>query len=300
MPLTTPLPEPRSTFILNGDLRLHVSAWGDPGAPPLLLLHGMRDQARSWDWIATAFLDRFHVLAPELRGHGNSGWASSEAYTLAAFVIDLAYVVRALALPRLFLVGHSLGGHIALRYAAAYPEQIRALCAIEAVELPIVRDLRHQPKPYQTRLREWIEAEVARRGRALPTYASPAEAELRLQRAQPSLETETIAHLCRHALVRDVAGRWRWKYDPAARYRPPEDAGGRDLDDMLAAIACPTMLAYGDASWVPLPPSERLARIRDHHLELFPGASHWLHHQSRSAFVAALDQFLLAQDQSDA
>lgn len=292
MPPTNLPPEPRSTFVLNGALRLHVSMWGDPDAPPLLLLHGMRDQARSWDWTAAAFLQDHLVIAPDLRGHGDSGWASPEAYSLAAFVLDLACVVNALAPSPLALVGHSLGGHLALRFAATYPEQVRALYAIEAIELPIVRDQRRQPRTHPTRLSEWIEAEGIRRGRAPRTYASPEEAELHLRRAQPTLDADTISHLCRHALVGDIAGRWRWKYDPAARARPPDDAGGENLDETLAAIACPTMLAYGGESWIPLPPPERLALIRKHRLELFPGASHWLHHQSRGAFLSTLSRFL--------
>jgi pimeloyl-ACP methyl ester carboxylesterase len=284
--------EPRSTTIHDLGLPLNVHLWGRPDAPPLLLLHGMRDQSRSWDPIAAALLDRYHVITPDLRGHGASGWASPEAYTLAAFVLDLALIVRALDLPPASLIGHSLGGAIALRYAAAFPHQVRALCAIEAVELPIVRDHRHDPKPFPTRMRAWIDAEAQRRGRPRRRYESPADAEIHLRRAQAGLDADTAATLCRHALVQSDDGSWCWKYDPAARHRPPDDPGGEDLDEMLAAIACPTMLAYGAASWIPLPPAERLARIKDVRVEHFPDSSHWLHLQARPAFLATLTRFL--------
>jgi pimeloyl-ACP methyl ester carboxylesterase len=107
-----------------------------------------------------------------------------------------------------------------------------------------------------------------------------------------SLPDETIAHLARHAVIVDSGGNWRWKYDNTARLRAPEDAEARDLDQMLDAIACPVMLAYGTDSWVPLPPPERLARIRQLSLVQFPGESHWLHHTARGEFTCALSQFL--------
>jgi pimeloyl-ACP methyl ester carboxylesterase len=74
--------------------------------------------------------------------------------------------------------------------------------------------------------------------------------------------------------------------------RAPDDADGGDIDQMLAAICCPVMLAYGTDSWVTMPPPERMARIRRLSLITFPNASHWLHHTSRDAYIIALSDFL--------
>ena len=79
--------------------------------------------------------------------------------------------------------------------------------------------------------------------------------------------------------------------------RPPEDAHGIDLDEMLDAISCPVLLAYGEDSWIAPPPPERLARLRRHRLVTYPRASHWLHHQARDPFFADLVQFLNAPGQ---
>ena len=287
-----PGPPKRSDFVDVDGRRLHVARWGDPRQPPIILLHGMRDHARSWDWIASALEDRYHVIAPDLRGHGDSEWADAASYTLAAFVLDLADVVAALGLERFALVGHSLGGVIAVRYAATFPEQVRVLCGIESIELPIVRDQMAEPKTYPVRLRHWVDAERARRRRQVRTYATVEEAVQRMRDGQPTLDDATIRHLTEHALDRDADGGWHWKYDNAARLRPPDDASGHDLDAALTAISCPTLLFYGDASWIPVPSKERLDRIPNCGIRIFAGASHWLHHEQREAFLADLTPFL--------
>lgn len=271
---------------------MHYVLHGDPTAPPLLLVHGMRDHARSWDWVAQTLADRFHVIAPDLRGHGDSFRAEPNGYAMSAFVLDLADLVDALALERFDLVGHSLGGAIALRYVGAFPDRVRTLCVIEGIELPIVRDERANPKSFPERLRGWIESESERRKRTARGYATRADAERRMAQEQPGFDAATIAHLVEHGLVLGSDGAWRWKYDNAARLRAPDDADGRDLDQTLAAIRCPTLLAYGLDSWIPLPPAGRLALLHDHRVATFPNAGHWLHHQARDAFLAKLTAFL--------
>lgn len=283
---------PESVFIDAGGVRLHVSAWGDPSKPVLFLQHGMRDHSRSWDWIAREFADKYRIYAPDLRGHGDSGWASSGGYALPNYVLDLEDIASALGADRFALVGHSFGGAIALRYTAAFPDRVIGYAGIECVELPNMRDYRAEPKSYPDRLRLWIDQERQRRTRQPRHYASLGEAEARMRTENSALPNETIAHLARHAVIVDASGNWRWKFDNTARLRAPEDAEARDLDQMLAAIACPVLLAYGAASWVPLPPPERLALIGLLSLIQFPGESHWLHHTARADFTSALSHFL--------
>lgn len=284
--------EPRSVFVDTHRSRRHLVEWGEPGAPVLLLLHGMRDHARSWDWTAARFAASHHVLAPDLRGHGDSDWSQDEAYDLADYVIDLADIVDALELSAFNLVGHSLGGHIALRYAATFPEKLRALAVIEGIELPIIRDQRKQALGHPQRLRQWIDQQRDRRNRRARYFATLAEAQARMAEQNPDIEADTIAHLTLHAVIAEAGKGLRWKYDNACRFRAPEDAHGLCLDEILEAIACPIWLAYGEASWIPLPPPERLARLKRRRITMFSGASHWLHHQAREPFLGALADFL--------
>lgn len=288
--------EPRSLFVDLAGSRRHVVEWGEPGRPIVILQHGMRDHARSWDWVARSLAADHHVLAPDLRGHGDSDWSPDGAYALSDFVCDLAEVLQALDVAGFDLVGHSLGGHIALRLAATFPEMIRSLCVIEGIELPIVRDQRQDPVPYPQRLRSWIEARRDAQGRSPRFYLSLDSAEARMAAQHPAIDPATIAHLTTHGLIAEAGKGLRWKYDDACRLRAPDDAHGLDLDDVLEAIACPSLLAYGQASWIPLPPATRLERLRDHSLVTFPGASHWLHHQARDPFIGALKSFLARLD----
>ena len=113
-----------------------------------------------------------------------------------------------------------------------------------------------------------------------------------MAQAHPNFDGDTVKHLVAQDLKALPGGRWQWKHDNATRLRAPEDAEGRDLDQMLAAITCPTLLAYGDASWITLPPQDRLDLIRNYRLNLFPGVGHWLHHEARSDFLTSLAKFL--------
>lgn len=267
--------------------------WGERGAPVLVLQHGMRDHGRSWDWIAERFASDHHVLVPELRGHGDSDWSTEGAYALSDFVADLAGVVDALDVDVFDLVGHSLGGHISLRYAATFPERVRTLTVIEAIELPIVRDQRREPIAYPQRLRHWIEARGKKRDRPSRYYATVEAAQARMATQNPAIDDRTIAHLTRWGLIAETGKGLRWKFDDACRLRAPDDAHGLDLDEVLDAIACPTLLAYGDASFIPLPATYRMDLLKDCRLVTFPGAGHWLHHQAREPFLRALQNLLV-------
>jgi len=126
-------PGPTSRIYFSQRLRLHYVDWGNHSAPPLLLLHGGRDHCRNWDWIAADLRRDWHVIAPDLRGHGDSGWASDGTYTIAGYVYDLAQLIHQQQLAPVTIVAHSLGGHIALRFAGIYPDAVRKLVAIEGL-----------------------------------------------------------------------------------------------------------------------------------------------------------------------
>ena len=127
---------PTSRVYFSQRLRLHYVDWGNPSAPPLLLLHGGRDHCRNWDWVATALRDEYHVIAPDLRGHGNSAWSASGHYTMASYIYDLAQLVHQQELAPVAIVAHSLGGNIATRYAGVYPDAVRRLVVIEGIGPP--------------------------------------------------------------------------------------------------------------------------------------------------------------------
>lgn len=284
--------EPRRETVRDASPRLNVTTWGNPAARPVMLVHGMWDHSRSWDAVARELARHFHVIAPDLRGHGDSEWAGADGYVLGAFVRDLADVMEAFSLNWFALVGHSLGGVLALRLAAAYPDRVAALVGIECVTLPVQRDEMAMPRPYPSRLREWIELRRHRDARAPRCFSSPDEAEARLQAKHPYLAAEIVAHLVRFGLRPGTAGGWHWKWDPHVRGRPPEDQRGADLREVLAAIACPTLLVYGDGMQRPPPGPDLLGLMREVELHIVPEGSHSLHLQLHEHFMQLLTPFL--------
>lgn len=116
------------------DHRLAYRSYGDPQGEPIVLIHAFASQSGSWATIAEALAQRgFQVIVPDLRGHGRSDWTRS--YALTDFEDDLSALLDALGLGPINLVGHSLGGHLALRLALRQPERIRRLI-IEAAPVP--------------------------------------------------------------------------------------------------------------------------------------------------------------------
>jgi pimeloyl-ACP methyl ester carboxylesterase len=285
--------EPEKHWVSTRSGRIAVSTWGERTKPPLVLLHGMRDHARNWDWTAAALRDRYYVVAPDLRGHGDSD--RTARYLLADYVGDLAAVADALHLGRFSLACHSFGGNVGMRYAAAFPERVVALCGIECRVLSLPVMPRDAGKPYPVLLREWVVKERASNRRSPPRYASLEEAAKRVTEQHPLLDTDTVAHLTKHAVQSQPDGSLSWKYDIGVRARTPEDIYGKEFDETLAAIICPVLLINGDASWLPLPDDARLALLRDHQAVRFEGAGHWLHHEQRDRFLSLLDSFLANQ-----
>src|SRR5260370_23403589 len=118
---------PESRYDQSQGLRLHFTDWGNASAPPLILVHGGLDHSRSWDHLAQALRADFHVVAPDLRGHGDSGWATGSSYSLADHVYDLTCLVKSEKFENVTLVGHSMRGMVSLTYAAAFPDKVSKL-----------------------------------------------------------------------------------------------------------------------------------------------------------------------------
>src|SRR5215207_10815334 len=133
--MDTEAPVRDETVILDG-LRFHYRDWGDPAAPPVVLLHAYLQHARTWDTVAKGLADRFRVLALDQRGFGESAWASD--YHELRLVADLAEFVDALGLGAFSLVGFSIGCSAAITYAQLYPDRVERLVAFECFTDPDV------------------------------------------------------------------------------------------------------------------------------------------------------------------
>jgi pimeloyl-ACP methyl ester carboxylesterase len=280
--------EPVSRFYTAQGLRLHWSDWGNSAAPPLLLLHGGRDQGRSWDAIALGLRDKYRVMALDFRGHGDSEWAKASSYALPDFVADLDAFFRDQKLASAKIVGHSMGGAIALQFAGVYPERVESLFVIEGLRIsaPTV-------KPVNELIVEWIDQIRDQEGRRQRRYASIEEALKRMRDAHPRLSEAQARHLTVHGLRSNGDGTFSWKYDDAIRLRTPYRLPFEQSADLWRRIACPVMLVRGTGSGRPDPGTNGwIEYFRDGRTQDVEGAGHWVHHDFPERTIALIRDFL--------
>jgi pimeloyl-ACP methyl ester carboxylesterase len=266
----------RNLTLEAGGLVLHALEWGERGRPPLLLLHGGGAHAHWFDRVAGAFAASHHVVALDQRGHGESAWASPPAYATEDFAADLAGVMDVLGWARMTLVGHSMGGHNAMAFAAWHPGRLDRL---------VIADSRPALPPERVqRMRD--------RGRRPPRVHPTLEAAVAAFRLLPS-ETVAppglLAHLARAGYTARDGG-FAPRFDPACYLdRRPVDAW-----PLLERVRVPTLVVRGALS--PILTGEMAARIVRAipgavEVEI-PGAYHHLTLDRPAEVVAALRDFL--------
>ncbi|HVM80392.1 MAG TPA: alpha/beta hydrolase [Stellaceae bacterium] len=284
---------PTSRIYFSQRLRLHYVDWGNPAAPPLLLLHGGQDHCRNWDWVAERLRNDWHIIAPDLRGHGDSQWSADGSYGIAGYVYDLAQLIHQQQLAPVTIIGHSLGGNIALRYAGIHPEQVRRLVAIEGLgPSPKVISERRK-KSIAERMRKWIEEQRGLAGRQPRRYASIEEAFKRMQEANKHLSPEQARHLTQHGVNQNEDGTYSWKFDNYVRVWPPYDMAVEEVEQLWSRITCPTLLVYGKESWASNPLDDGRARhFANAEVVIFEKAGHWVHHDRLDAFLERMRTFL--------
>jgi pimeloyl-ACP methyl ester carboxylesterase len=284
---------PSSHSFTSQRLRLHYADWGNEDAPPLLLLHGWRDHCRNWDWVARAFTDDYHVVAPDLRGHGDSAWSNDGQYSMAAYVYDLAQFIHQLKLAPVAVVAHSLGANIALRYAGLFPEAIHHIVAIEGLGPLLNAPEVGKPELVVDRFKKWLAEQRGLSARQPKRYATIDEAFERMHAENRHLSSEQARHLTRQGVNQNEDGSYSWKFDNYVRAFPPNDLGADEIAYLWGRIACPTLLVFGEDSWA-VPPDRdgRLALFRDARLEVMAHVGHWAHHDRLEDFVAMTRDFL--------
>lgn len=284
---------PSSSHFVSQRLRLRVVDWGNEGAAPLVLVHGGRDHARSFDAVALALRGAWHVVAPDLRGHGESDWAAGGSYTMAELVLDLAALVDRLGPEPPVLVGHSLGGAIVLQYAGLHPERVRKVVAIEGLGPSPSMRAEQLALGAAERLGRFVDAVRRLDGRAARTYPSLEAAAARMREQHAFLSEAQALHLTLHGARRLEDGSYGWRYDPYIRTPSPVRPDFEGLEALWGRIACPVLLVRGTTSWASDPVVDgRAAAFRDARLANVEGAGHWVHHERLDAFLGALDAFL--------
>jgi pimeloyl-ACP methyl ester carboxylesterase len=276
-----PTLRPRRERVRGAGPALECLVWGDDRDPTAVLIHGNGGHARWWDALLPWLVPGWRLVAPDLRGHGASDWAEPPRYALADFARDLDGVLDALAPGPVPLVGHSMGGRIALAMAAERPERTAALAVLDSRFDPI-------DPAFAAKYRR--SAIGKREGRG---YASRDEAiaAFRFVPDEPDVDPAIVRHLAAHAVHERGPGDWTFRFDRGVL--SPDGDGAGDLRARFPRVRCPMYVAAGAASWVM--PERELARIRaaipQVETAVFPGAHHFLV-RSPERLGPALREFL--------
>lgn len=287
-------------------LRHHLLEWGNarlvtPLRPTLVMLHGWMDVGASFQFVVDALQAAGdaarHIVAPDWRGFGLSDPSGSDSYWFPDYLGDLDALLDAVS-PRqaVDLLGHSMGGNVAMNYAGVRPARVRRLVNLEGFGLPATR-----PEDAATRLATWLDE--LRQPQRLMDYASVDEVAARLQANNPRLPPAHAAWLARHWARPDARGRWQVLADPAHKRINPVPYR---VDEILAtwrSIAAPLLWVEGAETEVHRWWRGRYGREEFHRrLDCVPdcrrvtlvGAAHMLHHDQPAALARELLAFLAA------
>ena len=284
---------PTSHTYYANRLRLHYVDWGNEGAPPLLLVHGGRDHCRNWDWVAETLRDRYHIIAPDLRGHGDSQWMIGGSYSTSEFITDIAQLVHQRQMTPVNIIAHSMGGAVSLRYAGIYPENVNKLVVIEGVGPSPKQMEEHAKRGPQDRMREWIDRQRELSARTPRRYKSLDDAYKRMQEENPHLRPDQARHLTIHGASQNEDGTYSWKFDNYVRAWAPFGMQTRNIHELWSKITCPVMLIRGTESWASDPEEDgRMEHFQNAVAVNIENAGHWAHHDQLEVFLGHVEPFL--------
>jgi pimeloyl-ACP methyl ester carboxylesterase len=209
--------------------RINYLCWGDPARPGLILLHGGAAHAHWWSFIAPQFTQQYFVVAPDLSGHGDSG--RRDVYAMETWADEVMAVARHAGVQeRPIVVGHSMGGHVAIAVAARHGDELAGAIIVDA---PVRR-----ADP---------ESEEGERGRMFRNPKTYPDLETALEHfylmpPQPVINDYIVHHIALHSL-KEVEGGWTWKFDPLVFARERYQT-----NDYLSQTKCRLALMHGQLS----------------------------------------------------
>ncbi len=265
-------------FITLNGLRFHYLEWGNAGAPPLVLLHGFSTHAHFWDLFARTMQDRFHALAMDSRGHGES--QSANEYSSQHLVEDLDAFIRALGLERIALVGFSMGARIGYMYISTHPG---------IVERFVIVDM--GPEISQNGS-DRVRSDVLARD----VFEDPDKVFQAARAANLHPSDEDLRNRVMHNLMQRDDGRWTWRYDKALRASERRSWRDPALEwSLLPKIDCPTMIVRSlESDILSRATAARMAReIPNCQLVEIADCGHSVPTDNPGGFLSAVSPFLL-------
>ena len=271
-----------SRNVVLNHLRLHVLEWGDPGLPTVLLLHGGNQSAHAWDLVSLHLADRYHVLALDQRGHGDSEWTREADYSAPAMARDARMLLEREGVTNPIVIGHSMGGQVALTLTVADPQLARALVIVDVG--PVVSEEGARTiGNFVTRNVEFdsIEAFVEQ----VAGY-------------DPFRQRAHMERTARYNLVQRVDGKYisksdRILHDESFRKLRAERAEQVGIE-AVREIGVPTLVVRGERSNIlTVEAAEEFAAVlSDGSLVTVPDCGHNVQTQNTTGFLAAVRPFL--------
>ncbi|GAB3625525.1 alpha/beta hydrolase [Pandoraea terrae] len=288
----------RSEFTTVRGLRHHVRQWGTPGAPKLFLLHGWMDMSASFQFVADALAERWHIIAPDWRGFGLTDWPVSDgragSYWFPDYLADLEALLDVYAPGEAVnLVGHSMGGNVVCHYAGVRPARVKRLVNLEGFGLPAT-----QPSAAIKQMAKWLDD--LREPPTLRPYASLEDVAARLRKTNPRLTDARAAFLAPHWARRGDDGLWHLLGDAAHKIASPYPYR---LDETLAIwgnIGAPVLYVEANDSEVLRHLTseadrgkfrERFRAFKQLREVFLDDAGHMVHHDQPAQVAALIDEF---------
>ena len=268
------LAEPADRFVTVNGLKLHYVEWGDAQKPPLILIHGIARFARRFDHLVPSFVDRYRVIAYDLRGHGDSGWDPQARYLVEDHVGDLEGLVKQLGLRNIVVWGNSTGGRVAQVFTALHPDLVTHLIAEDVGP--------ERPRSIADGFAKRVAAEAN-------GWASEDELVANLRKNQQMSAAEARAWVRFAAKKRDD-GRVVWKRDPNLVKGFIETELWRFVDK----ITTPALYVVGGRSEIVPPATQLQLQNRLPHVRVvsMAGLGHYPSDEKPAEFVELVNEFL--------
>ena len=296
----------RSEFVPIRQLNYHVRLWGPATSdlPPLVLVHGWMDVSASYQFVVDAFSQAFaqgrRIIAPDWRGFGlTAPPVPTDHYFFPDYLADLDQLLDHYAPGTpVDLVGHSMGGNVAMFYAGARPARVRRLVNLEGFGMPASKPTK-APKRYA----EWMdELKALQRGEmALKTYDSADGVARRLMKTNPRLPQDKAQWLARHWARPNAQGQWEILGDAAHKITNAMLFRLEEALALYAAITAPTLSIEASDDSLGLwwkgrytleEYHQRLQSVPDCRIARVEDAGHMLHHDQPEAVAALIEGFL--------
>jgi pimeloyl-ACP methyl ester carboxylesterase len=270
-------------------LELHLLEWSTEGVP-LVLLHGLGNEAHLWDDFVPAVAPHYRVLALDQRGHGDSDWDSEARYDAESMTDDLEAVLDALEIDRFVLVGFSMGGRVSMTFAGRHPERLAGLVIIDIGPEVDARGV----------LR--ISSEMA--DRRAPIFANVQEYAAMLSLNYPAGQPQALKRMAEYGLREREDGLFELKMDPKLRGERPTDEASKAKEevfiqqqwDALAKLPCATLVVRGAASDILSPDvADKMVDevLQNGRLAIVPQAAHSVMTDNPEGFEEAVCRFVL-------